>query len=122
MSKIKSVVLIDNCEIDNFINQKLLESYDVRDIRTFTKANEALVFLNKTRLNYQLILVGIYMPIMDGFEFIYKFRELKLENRQGKVILLSAFFSPIDIETARTKSINLIEKPLTIENLILTIK
>jgi CheY-like chemotaxis protein len=118
MSKIKSVILIDNCEIDNFINNKLLEYYGVLDIRTFKKADEALTFLNETVINYQFILIGIYMPMMDGFAFIDKFRALELQNKHGKIILLSAFFSPDDIEIANEKGIKRIDKPLTIEKIL----
>lgn len=118
MCKIKSVILIDNCEIDNFINHKLLEYYGVMDIRIFKKTNEALTFLSETNINYQFIFVGIYMPMMNGFEFINKFRALELQNKHGKVILLSAFFSPDDIETANDKDIKRIDKPLTIEQIL----
>ena len=118
MSKIKSVILIDNCEIDNFINHKLLEYYGVSDIRTFRKTAEALTFLNETVINYQLILVGLYMPLIDGFAFIDKYRALELQNKHGKIMLLSAFFSPDDIEAANERDIKFIEKPLTIEKLV----
>jgi CheY-like chemotaxis protein len=118
MSKIKSVILIDNCEIDNFINHKLLEYYGVSDIRIFKKVNEALTFLNETAINYQFIFVGIYMPMMTGFEFIDKFRALELHNKHGNIILLSAFFSPDDIEIANDKGIKRIDKPLTINQIL----
>lgn len=118
MPKIKSVILIDNCEIDNFINHKLLEYYGVSDIRTFKKADEALTFLNETLINYQFILIGIYMPMMDGFAFIDKFRALELQNKHGKIILLSAFLSPDDEEKANEKRIKYIDKPLTIKQLL----
>lgn len=118
MSKIKSVILIDYCDIDNFINHKLLEYYGATDIRTFKNGDDALTFLEKTDLKYQLILVGNNMPLMSGFEFIDKFRELELQNKQGKVILLSALFSPIDIEIAITKNINYLLKPLLIEQVL----
>lgn len=118
MCKIKSVILIDNCEIDNFINHKLLECYGVTDIRIFKKTYEALTFLSETTINYQFIFVGSYMPMMDGFEFIDKFRALELQNKHGKIILLSAFFSPDDIETANEKDIKYIDKPLTIKQIL----
>lgn len=118
MSKIKSVILIDYCDIDNFINHKILEYYGAPDTRTFKNANEALIFLEETDIKYQLILVGNNMPLLSGFEFIDKFRELELQNKHGKLILLSAFFSPIDIEIAIANNINYLLKPLLIEQLI----
>ena len=121
MFKIKSAILIDNSEIDNFINCEILKHYGVEDICVFRTAKEALIFLNETTINYQLILVGFYMPMMTGFEFIDKYRELELYNKHGKLILLSAFFSPVDIEIANMKHIKFIEKPLTMKKVLINI-
>lgn len=117
MCKIKSVILIDNCEIDNFINHKLLEYYGVSDIRIFKKVQEALTFLAETDLKFQLIIIGNYMSIINGFDFIDNFNKLGLYTKHDKIVLLSAFFSPEDIRTANMKNIKLIEKPLTMEKL-----
>ena len=116
--KFSSVIIIDNNEIDNFITTKFLEHYGITDIIAFTNNKSALTYLKETENTYQLILVGLYMSIAGGFEFIDEFRKLELQNKHGKVLLLSAFFSPIDIEMATARNINFLDKPLLIEKLL----
>lgn len=110
-------MLIDNNEIDNFVNRKLLEYYGINDIISFINADRALIHLKKTKVKYQLILIDIYLPIMDGFEFIDKFYELDLHKTQGNICLLSASVNPIHKYQSSEKNVRFINKPLTIEKL-----
>ena len=116
--KFSSVILIDNNEIDNFINMKLLGHYGITDIIAFTNNKSALNYLKETENTYQLILVGLYMSIAGEFEFIDEFRKLELHKKHGKVILLSVLYSPIDTEMATARNINFLDKPLLIEKLL----
>lgn len=118
MSKIRSAVLIDNCIVNNFLNSKILESYGITNLISFNNANNALDYLKETNFRYQLILVDIYMPVMDGFEFIDIFYDLKLNKKQGKLFILSSTMDPLHREISKNKKINFIEKPLTIEKLL----
>lgn len=115
--KLQSVLLIDSSKIDNFVNQKVLEYHGVTNIVSFQYAVTALSYLLKTKIKYQLILVDIYMPMMDGFEFVDKFHELKLNEIHGKICLLTASIDPLDKIKAEKKNIQFIEKPLTTEKL-----
>ncbi len=117
MKKLKSVILIDNNELDNFINRKILEKHGVTEIITFKKATHALFYLIGTPLKFQLIIVDIHMPLLDGFEFIDKFYELKLHKKQGKICVLSASINPLDLEKTEKRKIQFIEKPLAIEKI-----
>lgn len=117
MTKINSAVIIDFSEIDNFINQKTLECYGAKHIRTFRK-DEALHFLEETDLSFQLIIVGNNSPVLNGFDFIAKFNTRRLHIKHGKVILLSAFFTPDEIEEAIQKEIHYLSKPLIIEQVL----
>ena len=116
---LSSVILIDNNEIDNFVNAKLLEYYGVTTICAFTNIKNALVHLKETNVMYQLILVDLYMPMASRIEFIDQFHKLELQNKHGKILLLSAFFSPLDIEMAGRKGVKFINKPLTVNELLL---
>lgn len=118
MTKINSAVIIDFSEIDNFINQKTLEYYGAKHIRTFKKADEALHFLEETDLSFQLIIVGNNSPVLNGFDFIAKFNKRGLDTKHGKVILLSAFFTPDEIEEAIQKEIHYLSKPLIVEQVL----
>lgn len=115
---LKSVMLIDNNEIDSFVNRKTFEYYGVTDIISFKNSNEALIYLKKTKNKYQLILIDIYLPVIDGFQFIDKFNELKLNKTQGTICLLSASIDPLHKKEAAEKKIKFIDKPLIIENFL----
>lgn len=119
LSKIKSVILIDNNDIDVFVNQKILENHGIIDITTFKNGSSALVYLKETQTKYHLILIDIYLPVIDGFEFIEMFNELGLDKIHGEIYLLTASVNPIDKEKANQKQTKYIEKPLTVEKLIL---
>lgn len=118
MCKLKSVILVDNCIIDNFISSKILETYGVTNVISFSSANIALDYLKETNFKYQLILIDIYMPLMDGFEFIDMFNNLKLNKKQGKLLMLSSTLDPFHKAKSKENKIKIIEKPLTIEKLL----
>lgn len=115
--KEKSVLLIDNNDIDLFINQKVLENYGITNIHSFRRGNDALSHLKETEIKFHLILINVYLHIMDGFEFIDKFMELGLNKKHGKICLLSASVNPLDKEKAEQRGVRFIEKPFTIEKL-----
>ena len=118
MTEIESVLLIDNSELDNFINHKILEAHGMTNIISFKSVDTALNFLSKTNIKFQFILADIHLPIMDGFQFIDKFNELGLYKIQGQICLLSASINPFDKEQAEERNVRFIEKPLTIEKLL----
>ena len=119
LKKIKSVILIDDNDIDVFVNRKILENYGITDITSFKKVNDALLYLKETKNQYHLILIDVYLPIINGFEFIDKFNELELYKTQGEIGVLTASVNPLDKEIALKKNIMFMEKPLTIEKLTL---
>ena len=119
MTEIKSVLLIDNNDLDNFINHKILESHGVTNIIVFKNVASALPFLAATNLHYQYILVDINLPVIDGFQFIDKFKELELHKAHGEICLLSASICPKHKEQCAERNVRFIEKPLTIEKLLM---
>lgn len=120
LNNIKSVLLIDNNEIDNFVNCKLLQYYGVVTINSFKNVNSALYHLKETTIIYQLILIEICLPVIDGFEFIDKFNELELHKAHGTVCLFSASLNPLHKTKALERNVKFIEKPLTIEKILMT--
>jgi len=102
----KFVMLIDEDEIDNLINQKIIESNNFSDkIIIFRTGQEALEYLDKNKGTDEqlpdLIFLDINMPIMDGFQFLEEFENLKGGVHQKcKIIMLSSSISPRDIDRA----------------------
>ena len=119
MTEINSILLVDNSELDNFINHKILEAHSVTNVVSFKSADTALSFLLKTNIKFQFILVDIHLPIMDGFQFIDKFNELELYKTQGEICLLSASINPTHKKESAERNVRFIEKPLTIEKLLI---
>lgn len=125
--KYNSALLIDDNDLDNFINEKMLETTRFsKQIHICTDGQMALNFLTKTcnleenkHISYpEIIFVDLNMLVMGGFDFIENLKKSKDENAlKCKIIILT---SSINIED-RIKSKNLdegiifINKPLTNE-------
>lgn len=110
------ILTIENNDIDSFLCQKLLEEVSYETI-PFKNAHYALSHLKKTDIKYQLILINLYMPVIDGFEFIKKFREFGLHEKHGITCLLTANLYHFDEKRAKELSVPILEKPLTISKL-----
>jgi len=100
------VFLIDEDEIDNIINQKIIESNQfAKKIQVFQTGGEALERLAKCEKTPEmlpdLIFLDINMPIMDGFQFLEEFEKLAdAIHEKCKIIMLSSSISPRDIDRA----------------------
>lgn len=99
-------MLIDEDEIDNIINQKIIESNNFSEkVMVFQTGTDALDFLrtnSKIAENLpDLIFLDINMPIMDGFQFLEEFEKLDSPILdKSKIIMLSSSISPRDIDRA----------------------
>ena len=99
-------MLIDEDEIDNIINQKIIESNNFSEkVMVFQTGTDALDFLrtnSKVAENLpDLIFLDINMPIMDGFQFLEEFEKLDSPILdKSKIIMLSSSISPRDIDRA----------------------
>lgn len=96
MSKLKSILLIDDDEATNFYHKIIIEEADLcEEINICTDGHDALQFLNNEG-EYNgdgypcpdLIFLDINMPRMDGFEFLAKYNEIPEERKGGSVIIM----------------------------------
>lgn len=113
------VMLIDDSKIDNYINTKVLEmSGRASQIKAYDSAAEAIEYLKYSKELPNFIFLDLYMPTMDGFDFLEEFEKLGMEKKKSiKVLLLSgAYDTP---EVVRIKKHDWISgylvKPLTYE-------
>ena len=130
MKKVKSVMLIDDNEIDTFINQKIIESLNFAErIQTFSSGVDALNYLKLVEdMNAyhrlfapQIILLDINMPIMDGFAFLNEFDKFKIFKQHPiTIFMLSTSTNPNDIDKANNNNnvSGILSKPLTVDKLI----
>ena len=122
-------MLIDDNEIDNLINQKMIEASGITEhIYTHTGARSAIEFLkNMEKLKESgqnvlpdLIFLDIDMPLMDGFQFLDEFENLEADTKSKcSVVMLTSSISPSDVNKSKNYEYvkKYINKPLTQENL-----
>ena len=105
-TRYQSVMLIDDNELDNFINKKLLESEQfASDVHVHQSAQSALEELKKMASSPDklpnLIFLDIMMPGMDGFAFLEEFGKLQNDIKgKSKIIMLSTSESFKDLNRA----------------------
>jgi CheY-like chemotaxis protein len=119
--KYQHVLLVDDNEIDNFINERIIvTSMFAKSVTVRNSASLALDFIrtyNHTENNFpQFIFLDLNMPIMDGFAFLAEFAKFDEDvKKRCKVIVLSSSISPEDIDSASTNPYvyKYINKPLS---------
>lgn len=129
MKKFYKIILVDDCEVDNFINQTVIEKMGVAaQVQICSNGNEAIEVIKKANLDAEtqteefdgevadLILLDINMPGMNGFEVL---KELKTFNKKPfSIVLLSCSEHIRDLTEASRLNIDYyINKPLTIEKM-----
>lgn len=127
--KLNAVMLIDDNEIDNLINQKMIESINMCDnIFIHSGAKSALEYLRNIekikdgapKFLPELVFLDIDMPIMDGFQFIDEFEKLSEETKSYcKIVMLTSSLDPKDIAKSKKNKyvLKYMNKPLTQESL-----
>jgi CheY-like chemotaxis protein len=126
--RFNNAMLIDDSELDNFINEKTLEAnHFAKRIYAVTGARSALEFLQNLITmgkGYEdaypeIIFIDINMPMMDGFQFIEQFRKIEHKLKKPKLVILTSSVYLHDRQKAGSigKDIVFLNKPLTREML-----
>lgn len=128
MSKLRSILLVDDDDTTNFINQRVIDHLSIAEkVHVSLNGEEALAYLRelppsseeKSEILPDLILLDINMPVMNGFEFLEEFHNWELPHKEAvTIIMLSS--SSHELDLARAKKFNVtdyINKPLTVDKL-----
>lgn len=124
-----NVLLIDDNDIDNFINERMVRGCRFADIvYVNTSTRSAIEFLRNLAANPAIgiehfptvIFLDINMPILDGFQFLEELEKYDVEFvRNLKVVMLTSSINPEDEEKARKSKLvaDFLHKPLTEDSL-----
>jgi len=129
--KYNIVMLIDDNEIDNLINQRIIESSGIcKHIFTHTGGKSAIEFLKNADKMVEVvgienglpevIFLDIDMPLMDGFQFLDEFEKLPEHIlTYSKIVMLTSSINSKDIKRSKKYSYvkEFINKPLSKETL-----
>ncbi|HLG02903.1 MAG TPA: response regulator [Bacteroidia bacterium] len=128
-AKYEIVMLVDDNDIDNFINERMIRGCNFSEtIYINSSTRSAIEFLKNLSINKNLrkghlpsiVFLDINMPILDGFQFIEEFEKLDPSLVEAiRIVMLTSSINPSDIEESKKyKSVTgFIHKPLTEEAL-----
>ncbi|WP_017730855.1 response regulator [Nafulsella turpanensis] len=129
--KFSSILLVDDDPTTNHFNKLLLEEMNLSEkIHLAYDGKEALSLIRDTSsvLKDQqqipsIIFLDLYMPMMNGFEFLEALKEREDWYQTYWVVLLTSSNQPADIERVNNfKVANILRKPLTSEKVRLVIR
>ena len=117
----KSALLIDDNEIDNFINERMITSSGFASkVIVKNSSDNAILFLKEHQHNEaalpEAVFLDLNMPVKDGFIFLIDFEGLSdTVKKKCKIVVLSSSISPEDINKASTNPyvIKYVNKPLS---------
>jgi CheY-like chemotaxis protein len=118
MENTPSILVIDDDEISNLISLNVLKDIiDENRIKFFKSGLDALNYLKEIGHLYtspELILLDIDMPLLDGFEFIEKIRQLPFQHLHDiPIAILSNSDHPYDVINSKKAGIrDYLLKPL----------
>ncbi|WP_333808670.1 response regulator [Flavobacterium sp.] len=122
INKVKKIMIVDDNEFDCYITSKVINNVDATvDIMEFNSSLTAIQYLEEFQSSPEklphLIFLDIYMPLLDGFDFIEKFNEFSdVIKSHTKICILSTTVDDMYIHKAKVnESILFTSKPITKE-------
>jgi CheY-like chemotaxis protein len=125
LEKLPLIGIIDDDKIYQFMLTRLIKNNMLSErIVTFMDGEKAIQYLSENKANTKnipdIIFLDINMPIMDGWQFLEEYANIKAElKKKIVIIMLSSSVNPIDVERANkiTEIADYIVKPIKSEEL-----
>ena len=119
--KINCIALVDDDEVTNFLNQRLVKNSGYfNHVLTFSNGKEILDYMSGSNvIEPNIILLDINMPVMNGFDFLERHKELPKNSRADLVIAMLTT-SLLEKDRVRAESLEIteyVEKPLSVDKL-----
>jgi CheY-like chemotaxis protein len=126
MAKIDTVLLVDDDNITNFINARLIRKLNIANqVQVSVNGQEALRYLSGMQKRCpDLIFLDINMPVMNGFEFLQSYSQKSFCSSRPVIIILTTSSDHTDLEHLKKYSdvVGFLNKPLTEEKISSVIK
>jgi len=121
----KKLIFIDDNQLDHFILKRVLNKYNLAyEVNCTADAEEVIGFLQQNQNDKEklpdIILLDIYMPLVNGWQFLEKVQQMQpFLNKPLSIYILSSSINPRDIQRAKQFSCvkSFIFKPITKEML-----
>ncbi|WP_417589290.1 response regulator [Owenweeksia hongkongensis] len=118
-----SIMIVDNDQVNSFVLKNIItRNYGDADISMFPDGSDAIEHLAKLVEMKEdfpdVILLDIYMPIMNGFEFLERYTKV-YSHKPTNVFAMSNSLSKEDQQQANEYSVvkGFITKPLIYNNI-----
>ena len=119
MENNKCVLLVDDSDVDNFINKRLIDLLSQNiDVKVANNGRVALTYLQEMLVTGKLpdlIFLDLNMPVLDGMGFLKEYQKIpELTKSKIKIIVLTSSSNPVDFETLQALGFHdHLTKPLT---------
>jgi len=120
----KSILIIDDDEINNFISIKLIKKAlldtEIMVCLNGKYAINVLVDIEKKQTKFpDYILLDTNMPIMNGWQFLDEYNRLGFDKYPTKIYMIASSVFSNDINRARSYPVlkDFISKPLNVEKI-----
>jgi CheY-like chemotaxis protein len=105
---VKNILLIDDDPVFVYLMRRIINSTSYTcEINEFTDGELAINYLNgirdKNELLPDLIFLDLSMPVMDGWEFLKEYSQLRPAIKKDiTLFIVSSSISPKEVERAKT--------------------
>lgn len=131
MEKLPCILLVDDDPVNNFLNQRLLETLAVANqLLVAQNGHEAFALLQQYYQDHQaetdadsvrpaLVLLDMNMPVMNGYEFLQAYQQLPPAQQQAIVIVMltNSLPCPQMLRARQLHVADFLSKPLTREKI-----
>ena len=124
MQKLDCIILVDDDEVTNYVHESVIEDAGVtKEVLVAEDGQRALNLLQELKAKEapypNLIFLDINMPVMNGFEFLDAYQQMKGQFKQPVIIvMLTSSLNTQDVARAQAAgAADFLDKPLTADKL-----